>query len=248
MKRRSAARTSVELAAGPQPGQRQRRVRPPGHHQPQRRRQVGQQELDALVDPPVAEHVVVVQHQQVLPVAGRLSSLSRSGQREVDRGQAGGGERGQRRRPDRGHARLQRGQHVAPEAARLVVRLVQRHPGHRPALRRVVRPLGEQRRLSPAGRGDDGDQPGVGAGQPLVQPAADDRARPARRHRALGRQQRGGRRAGALGHRRSRPRPDWTGRSVTPGGSGVGVVRNHPGGRDGPPSAARRGGRRRQRP
>jgi len=38
-----------QLAAGPQPRQRQRRVGPAGHHQQQARRQILQQERDRLV-------------------------------------------------------------------------------------------------------------------------------------------------------------------------------------------------------
>jgi hypothetical protein len=52
-----------QLAAGPPPRQRQRRVGATGDHQPQRRGEVLEQELQRLVDLRCLDQVVVVHHQ-----------------------------------------------------------------------------------------------------------------------------------------------------------------------------------------
>jgi len=49
-----------QLTAGPQPRQRQRRVSPAGHHHPQSRRQILQQERHRLVHRPGVNQVVVI--------------------------------------------------------------------------------------------------------------------------------------------------------------------------------------------
>ena len=64
-----------QLAAGPQPRQRQRRVSPAGHHHPQARRQVLQQERHRLVHRPGIDQVVVIQDQQHLIRAGAGGQL-----------------------------------------------------------------------------------------------------------------------------------------------------------------------------
>ena len=60
-----------QLAAGPQPGQRQRRVGAAGQHQPQLRREALQQDRQAVVDRWRLDQVVVVQDQHDLPRAPR---------------------------------------------------------------------------------------------------------------------------------------------------------------------------------
>jgi hypothetical protein len=100
-----------QLAAGPQPRQRQRRVSPAGHHHPQARRQILQQQRHRLVHRPGIDQVIVIQDQQHLIRArigrqlidqGRHQPVKRTrGQRAHPPGQPGPGSlpaaRGQRR-------------------------------------------------------------------------------------------------------------------------------------------------------
>ena len=175
-----------QLAAGSQPGQRKRRVGAAGHDQAHRGRQVGQQELHTLVHPRVGQQVEVVEDEHD-GVGGRLQLVEQQRHRDVDGVDPGCTQR--RHRPGAQPVRPQRGHHVGPEPDRLVVGLVQRHPGNPTVLARVVRPLGQQRRLAPAGRGGDGGQPGRGVVQEeIVQPSTDDTARALRRDRAFRRE------------------------------------------------------------
>jgi hypothetical protein len=189
-----------ELAAGPQPRQRERRVGAAGHHQPQRGRQVLQQEAERLVDRLGLDQVVVVQHQhdrlgrtgQLVDHHGR-DRLARTGLRAL---QEPGGLLGNPRGD-----RVQRGGDVAPEPHRVVVSLVQRQPGHRPPA--ASGPVGQQGRLAEPGRGADQDQL---AARPLVQTLQQPRARhepgPRPWHMQLGRQQRVALRPGSRGEGR----------------------------------------------
>ena len=71
--RSSVARQLGQLAAHPQPRQRQGRVGAAGHHHVQAGRRVLDQERQRLVDHRVLDHVVVVQHQdQLLGLRGQL--------------------------------------------------------------------------------------------------------------------------------------------------------------------------------
>ena len=193
-----------QLAAGPEAGQRQRRVRPTRDHHPQRGRQVGEEELDALVDGRRSDEVVVVEDEHVRAVdGGELVEQRR--QREVDGLQPGRGQRPQRGGAEPGDVTLQRAQHVGPEPDRIVVRLVEGDPHDAPGLGRVVGPLRQQRRLAPSRRRHHDAQPGPGVGeQRCVQPRPRHRTGTDRRDDLLRRDQRG---RSTLRHGGSRLRP-----------------------------------------
>ena len=75
----------------------------------------------------------------------------------------------QRRQRPAGHLRrhaLQSREDVGPEPVRLVIRLVQGHPGRDDVVIASTRPLGQQGGLPPPGRSDDEAQP---AGAALIQ-------------------------------------------------------------------------------
>ena len=140
-----------QLAAGPQPRQRQRRVSPAGHHQQQARWQVLQQERHRLVHRASVDQVVVVQDQQHLIPArldgqlvdqGRHKPVKRTrGRRPEQRAQVPG---------DPGPGPVQRSDHVAPEPGRVVVAGVQAQPRHRPPA--AAGPVGQQRRFAESRR------------------------------------------------------------------------------------------------
>ncbi len=131
-----------QLAAGPQPRQRQRRVGPAGHHHPQARRQILQQERHRLMHRPGIDQVVVIQDQDHLIRAGIGSHL-------VDQGrhQPLSRTRGQRADPpgQPWAGPVQRGHRVAPEPRRVVVAAIQAQPRHRPP--GAAGPVGQQRRF-----------------------------------------------------------------------------------------------------
>ena len=147
-----------QLPAGPQPGQRQRRVGPSGQHQVQARRQVLEQERQRRVHRLGVDQVVVIENQQHLAVAGLGGQLvdqrchqplegcrRRGAQQEADS------------LPDPRARPVQRGYRVTPEPHRVVVGCVQRQPGHRPVARRG--PVGQQGRLAGPSRGAHQDEP-----------------------------------------------------------------------------------------
>jgi hypothetical protein len=153
-----------QLTAGPQPGQRQRRVSAASQHQPQRSWQVLQQEAERLVDRLGLDQVIVVQHQhdrighasQLVDQRGRHRL---EGSRLLALQQPGDRTGNPWARP------VQCGGDVAPEPHWVVVGLVQRQPGHRPLA--TPGPVGQQGGLAEAGRGADQHQL---AGHPLGQP------------------------------------------------------------------------------
>ena len=140
-----------QLAAGPQPRQRQRRVSPAGHHQQQARWQVLQQKRYRLVHRPGVNQVVVVQDQQHL-IPTRLDG------EPVDQGRHKPLKRTRGRRPehrvqplgDPGLRLIQRSDHVAPEPGRVVVAGIQAQPRHRPPA--TAGPIGQQRRFAESRR------------------------------------------------------------------------------------------------
>jgi hypothetical protein len=152
-----------ELAAGPQPGQGQRRVGPAGQHQPQPGRAVLEQEPERGVHRPSLDQLVVVDHQQHLArLGGQL--VDQGGDQPLERRR---GRRAQQRGELLGELRLhpvQGGQGVAPEPCRVVVAGVQRQPGQRPP---GGGPAGQQGGPAGPGGSADQDQP---PGQPLLQP------------------------------------------------------------------------------
>ena len=158
-----------QLAAHPQPGQRQRRVRPGRDHQAQGGGQPLDEHADAPVDLGISDHVVVVEDQQQLGVErGHIVDEHRN-EVTFDVGRRRAQQR-QRRLSHLGDHGPQRGEQVAPKPQRVVVRAVERHPA---GPRRLAgnQPVGEQGRLAPTGRGVDEGEPGhcTGAEQ-FVQP------------------------------------------------------------------------------
>jgi hypothetical protein len=127
-----------ELAAGPQPGQRQRRVGAAGQHQPQAGRRALQQQGEAAVDRRRLDEVVVVQHQRQLSGPGD-QLVDDGGHHRLQRGRLGPAQQRGEPLADRDPRPVQRGGDVAPEPHRVVVAGVQRHPGDRPP--GVARPV-----------------------------------------------------------------------------------------------------------
>ena len=150
--RRSRGAQLGQLPAGPQPGQRQRRVAAAGQHQVQRGRQVVQQELQRPVHLRRVDQVVVVDDQRhVVGCRGELVDQRRHGRGERRRRGAGD----QRTDPlgDPGPHPVQRGGDVAPEPHRVVVARVQRQPGDRPPVGAAPsRPAGSTCRTRPGRR------------------------------------------------------------------------------------------------
>ena len=120
-----------QLAARPQPGQRQRRVSATGDHQVQPRRQVVEQERHRVVDLAGLDQVVVVEHQHDV-AAGRAEVVEQRREHQLDRGRLRRGQELQLVRADPGRHRPQRGDHVGPEGHRVVVAGVERQPRSRP--------------------------------------------------------------------------------------------------------------------
>jgi hypothetical protein len=188
-----------ELPAGAQPGQRQRRVGAAGHHQPQRSRQVLQQEAERLVDRLGLDEVVVVQHQRgLLGPGGQL--VDDGGHHRLQRGRLGPAQQRGEPLTDRDPRPVQRGGDVAPEPHRVVVAGVQGQPRDRAP--GMAGPVAEQAGLAEAGRRTDQRQlPRHPAVEPFQQPGAGEQARPRPRPRQveLGGQQEVGLGRGRLG-------------------------------------------------
>ena len=147
-----------QLAARPQPRQRQRRVGPGRHRDADPRRQVLQEEGDGVVHGGFVDDVVVVERQHRGPVE-LVEVVDQAGQDRLGRDLAAGLEQGRglgrlrrptrRRRPDgsgTGGGRCRR----RPATAR-----PRRAGGSSPARQ----PLGQQRRLAEPGRRRDEHQP-----------------------------------------------------------------------------------------
>ena len=129
-----------QLAACPQPGQRQRRVSTAGDHQVQPRRQVVEQERHRVLDLAGVDQVVVVEHQHDV-AAGRAEVVEQRREHHLDRWRLRRGQQLQLVRADPGRHRPQRGDHVAPEGHRVVVAGVERQPRSRPLAGRRGRVL-----------------------------------------------------------------------------------------------------------
>ena len=139
-----------KLAARAQPRDVHRRLGPGGDHEVRHHRQVLEQEAQALVDLRLRDEVVVVEHEDVL-LLGAHQRVDEHRERSVADRRAGSRDR---RLEGRGHvhARLSQSRRdVGPEARGIVVVLVQREPGEG-HLVLDREPLGQQGRLSPAGR------------------------------------------------------------------------------------------------
>jgi hypothetical protein len=174
-----------QLAAGPQPRQRQRRASPAGHHHPQARRQILQQERNRLVCRPGVNQVVIIEDQQHLIRAriggqlvdqGRHQPLKRTGGRRAHPpGQSGPGP-------------VQRGHHVTPEPGRVAVAAIQAQPRHRPPA--TTGPVGQQRRFAGSRRGaHQHPAPSQALAQRLHQARARHKSRLRPGNMQLGRQQ-----------------------------------------------------------
>ena len=143
-----------QLAACPQPRQRQRRIAAAGQYHACPGRPVLDQERERLVHLLRADHVVVVEDEQ-----GLLPSQI------VDQCRDQGLERRRRWRAEQrshpfagpGTGPVQRGHRVAPEPGRVVVPRVQREPGDR--VLAAPGPVGEQDCLAVSGRGGGQDEP-----------------------------------------------------------------------------------------
>ena len=161
-----------QLAAGPQPSQRQERVGSAADHQVDVRREVLQQERHAVAEVGPVDQVVVVEHQVDVVRCGR-EFVEHRGEDGLDR-RLGRLQQREHVGSDAGHRCLQGGDHVGPERGGLAVALIEGEPRHRPVLRgRRGEPRGEQCRLAESsGRRDQG-QPGV---RPTAQAPAQSRA------------------------------------------------------------------------
>ena len=162
-----------QLAAGPQPRQRQRRVSPAGHRQEQAGWQVLQQKRHRLVHRPGLNQVIVVQDQQhLIPARLDVQLVDQSRHKPVER------TRGRRREQraqvpgDPGLGPVQRGDHVTPEPGRVVVAGIQAQPRHRPPA--AAGPVGQQRRFAESRRSANQHPP---ARQPLAERPHQARAR-----------------------------------------------------------------------
>ena len=158
-----------QLAACPQPRQRQRRVAAAGQHHAGPGRPVLGQERERLVHLRRADHVVIVEDQQGL-IPGQVVDQRRD--QPLERRRRGRTE--QRRHPPAGPGAgpVERGHRVPPEPGRVVVPRVQRQPGNRPPA--APGPVRQQDRLAVSGRGAGQDQP---SRQALIEPCHQPRPR-----------------------------------------------------------------------
>jgi hypothetical protein len=153
-----------QLAAGPQPCHRQGRVAPAGDGQVQPRRRMAQQKPQAVMDHRFLDHVVVVENQRHLVGRG-LEPVDQGGHHALARGTAGRTQTWKQVLAEAFDDPVQRRDHIAPEAARVVVVGVQRQPGHRHG--RAGGPVGQQGRLAETGRRAHQHQRPA---HPLIQP------------------------------------------------------------------------------
>ena len=152
-----------ELTAGPHPRQRQRRVGTGGERQVQRRREVGQEELDRLVDLAVTEGVIVIDHEHP-SVVERRQVVEQHRQHHADEVHAGNGQGSERRCAGVGVDGAQGGDDIPPEPGGLVIGMVDTEPCDAAPLARVAGPSGKEAGLSPSHRGGDHGEAGVGVG------------------------------------------------------------------------------------
>ena len=149
-----------QLAAGPQPSQRQERVGSAADHQVDVRREVLQQERHAVADVGPVDQVVVVEH-EVDVVRHRREFVEHGGEDGLDR-RLGRLQEREHVGSDAGHRGLQGGDHVGPERGGLAVALIEGEPRHRPVLGgHRGEPCGEQCGLAETGRRRDQGQSGI---------------------------------------------------------------------------------------
>ena len=157
-----AAADLDQLAAGTQPGQRQRRVGAGGHGEGDVWRQVLEQLSDDVVDTRIVDHVVVVERQH-RGTGHQVEVVDQAGDDRIRLERLRTLEPDERVGADLGHDGLHRCDEVAEEPAYVGVPGVQSQPGDA-VLRAAVgprgEPLGQQRRLAEAGRRRDQHQPG----------------------------------------------------------------------------------------
>jgi hypothetical protein len=161
-----------EVAPGPQPRKRQRRVGAAGDHQVQPGREMVEQELHAGLHVGRVDDVVVVEQQHDVSRRG-AEVVEQADEHELDGRRTGFPQQPERVRADIGRHRAQRGDDIGPERRGIAVARVQRQPsgGGLAAGRRGHRrhPVDEQGRLAEARRRRDEHQL---RGEPMVQPVA----------------------------------------------------------------------------
>jgi len=186
----------AQLAAGSQPGQRQRRVRPGGHRHGDLRGQVVEQERHRVVHGRLVDEVVVVQGEHRRP-GQRVQVVHQADQDVLGRRWAVGAQQSLGLRTGLRDGDLHRGHQVREEPAQVGVTGVQREPGHpeRPVGAGRAQPLGQQGRLAEPGRCRDEQEPrhrpGTGA-QRVDQPCSRDELAARGRDLQLGAQDRHG--------------------------------------------------------
>jgi len=141
-----------QLTAGPQPGQRQRRVGAAGQHQPQHRRRPIQQQGETGVDRWRLDELVVVQQERDLLGPGD-QLVDEGGHDRLQRGRLGPAEQRGDPLANVDPRPVQRRDDIPPEPHRIVVSGIQRQPGDRPP--GMARPVAEQARLPEPRRGAD---------------------------------------------------------------------------------------------
>ena len=142
------------LAAYPQPGQRQGRVRPRGDDKVHPRRQVLDKVGERLVDRPRLDQMVVIEDEHRVGFqVGEL--VEQGGQDRLDARRLRGAEQGQGSLPRARLEPVDRRNEVAPEPRRVVVCGIQGEPGNRPTARQVRGPHAQQSSLAEAGRRRD---------------------------------------------------------------------------------------------
>jgi hypothetical protein len=162
-----------ELPAGPEAGQRQRRVGAAGQHQPQLRWQALQQDGQAVVDRWRLDQVIVVQDQHER--FGSLDQLVDQHRQHRLQRRLGALKQGIDPLTDPGSHPIQGGGDIAPEPRRVAVAAVQRQPGHR--LLAAPGPVAQQAGLAEAGRrAHQGEFEGRALGEALQQPWAGQEA------------------------------------------------------------------------
>ena len=141
-----------ELAARPQPGQRQRRVGAAGDHQVQLRGQVLQQEGHPVLDVARVDDVVVVEHQHDVVREGAEVVEQRGEDRFDRRAGATAGARARPRRPRAPPSAARRSGRSRTARDRCRRWSSESHAADRPSAGGGGQPLGQQRRLAEAGR------------------------------------------------------------------------------------------------
>ena len=146
-----------QLAACPQPRERQVGIGARADHQVDVRWEVLEQERHVRGDPRTVGEVVVVEH-QVEPGGQRAELVEHGGEDGADR-RMWCLEQRQRRGAHPGRRGVQRGHDVGPERVGLSLGLLERHPRHRALRTGGVQPCRQQRRLPETGRRRDQSQP-----------------------------------------------------------------------------------------